>query len=263
MSVDIAVLTIIYGVCLGPIVGLLSWFVVRLARNPQAGQVFEGVATGAILAVFASLLLTHSGGVRGGVLVWLAFVIACGMAMWLPTPFRASDLFVASAVPSLVLLGATLALYAIPQFLHDFGCAVVSMSAEDRERACPPTPDVMGLTLFVALISIPGITVGLYARARLITFIKLAVGVDPTKLSRIERFTNGAVRIGTAIGGEVARWWRFDSSYGSPPREEEVHQTFASKKRSQINLPLAMHISRLMHTAYGQGAFSAFGRVSL
>jgi hypothetical protein len=39
----------------------------------------------------------------------------------------------------------------------------------------------MGLTLFVALISIPGITVGLYARARLITFIKLAVGVGTVR----------------------------------------------------------------------------------
>jgi hypothetical protein len=171
----------------------------QLAQSPEREQVFEGVATGAILAVLASLLLTRGVGVQGGVMVWLVFIIACGASMWLPTPLKAVHLFVASAVPSLVLLGTGLAIYAIPQVLGQLLCNAVS---GPPSRDCSiPLARVMNVTLFVSLVSIPGIVAGLYARTRLIEFVKNIAGIDPKKVSRVEKFINASVRIGAILAG--------------------------------------------------------------
>jgi hypothetical protein len=199
--IGIWLIVMLYVVCIGPILRLLWKAVEELAESPEAPQVFGGAAIGSLLAVLGALLLTRGVGVQGGVLVWLAFVVACGLSMWLPTPLRTSHLFIASALPSLVLLGTALAIYILPHFLNEVACGIVSASPSAIGSCSAPWEGVLGLTLFVALVSIPGIVASLYARTRLIAFFKAASGIDPNKVGRLEKLINAALRIGAALGG--------------------------------------------------------------
>lgn len=187
-----------YALVLGPLV----WFLVRafskLLESPEASQVLEGVAAGSIIAVLTSPLLTRGVGAQGGVLVWLGFVCCCGLSMWLPTPLRPLHLFLASSVPALVLLGAALAIYAIPGYLGYFSCSVISASPG---MTCPDPPHAMGLILFVALVSIPGTAAGPFARTRLVAFVKFVAGIDPKQVSRIEKVVNAVVRLVITVSG--------------------------------------------------------------
>jgi hypothetical protein len=199
MMVGLILIAIPYAVCLAPIILLLITALQMLAMDRKdLEQVLEGVAASSFLAVLASLMLTRGVGVQGGILIWLVFVAACGLSIWLPTPINIRNLFIVAVMPSLVLLGSALAIYGIPQFLDQAYCGVISALPGQCHI---PTGNVMLITLFVFMASIPGIIAGVYARNQLVSFIKWSTTVKPSTLTRIEKLLNSLIRIGAIVMG--------------------------------------------------------------
>lgn len=195
--IGFAIIAAVYALTLLPLAFALFRTLKALSRDARSAEVYEGIAASCLVAVCAALLLTRGIGIHAGILAWLAFVLVCGIAIWLPKPLRLRDVLASAVAPSLTLLAALLAVYLIPFWL--FGTLGPVISA-----TLPPTVPVgeeraLTFTLFASIASIPAIAVAVYARNRITDTVKALYGVDPKKLSRVEKAANSLVRIGTTV----------------------------------------------------------------
>lgn len=186
-----------YAVVLLPLAYALFIMLRALSHQARSAEVYEGIAASCLVAVCAALLLTRGIGVQPGILAWLAFVLLCGAAIWLPGPLRLRDVLTSSVAPSLALLATLLAVYLIPLWLFGTLGPVIS-SAEPLSQ---PISEIRALTftLFASLASIPAIAVAIYARNRIVATAKALYGMDPKRLGSVEKAMNSLIRIGTTI----------------------------------------------------------------
>lgn len=186
-----------YGLVLLPLAFVLFRTLKALSRHARSAEVYEGIAASCLVAVCAALLLTRGIGVQPGILAWLAFVLVCGVVIWLPKPLRLRDVLASAVAPSLALLAGLLAVYLIPLWLfRTLGSVISTLPAPARpvgeERA-------LTFTLFASVASIPAIAVAVYARNRIVETVKGLFGVDPKRLGRVEKAVNSLVRVGSTI----------------------------------------------------------------
>lgn len=190
-------LVCVYAAALGPIIWLVFHATRQINSLPDRQAIYGGLVTSAFIAVLAALLLTSGIGVRGGTLVWLGFVFACGLVIPMKETMTIVQYIAAAAIPSLVLLGAALSLYLLPAWLGSaLGQAV---SGFGSNAPAPSAPQAISLALFVSLASIPAIAVSSYARQSLIEFSQRALSIQPEQLKRIESNFSIIVRIGAAV----------------------------------------------------------------
>jgi hypothetical protein len=192
-----ALIAIFYAIVLIPLAFLLARTLETLSRADRSAEVYEGIATSCIVAVCAGLLLTRGLGVQPSILAWTAFIIVCGVTIWLPPPLRLRDVLACATAPSLALLGTLLAVYLIPAWLFGIFGAVASTTT----AVSPEISSLRALlfTLFVSLVSIPAIAVAIYARNHILGVSKALYGADPAALGRLEKVVNSALRIGAAL----------------------------------------------------------------
>jgi hypothetical protein len=99
--------------------------------------------------------------------------------------------------PALVLLGTLLAVYLFPAWLgYGLGRAV---STEASVFVTPDPIRALSLTLFASILTVPGVAIAIYARDWVLRTVKTMYGLDPKKLTRVEKSINSMVRIGAAI----------------------------------------------------------------
>jgi len=190
-------LAAIYAVALVPLCIVLARTLAALSALPRSREIYEGLAASSILAVCAALALTRGAGVNSSILIWLAFIIACGVSIWVPSRLRAVDVLACAIAPAVVLLGTLLAVYLIPTWLgYGLGRAV---STEASALVSPDPIRALSLTLFASVLTVPGVAIAIYARDWVLRTVKMMYGLDPKKLTRVEKSFNSMVRIGAAI----------------------------------------------------------------
>jgi hypothetical protein len=135
--------------------------------------------------------------VQPSILAWLAFVVVCGLTIWLPPPLKPGHVIACAIAPSLALLGTLLAVYLIPAWLAGVFGPVISTLAASGAAVSPLR--VLSFTLFTSLITIPAVAVAIYARNRVLEVGKAVYGVDPRRLGRVEKIVNSVLRLGTTL----------------------------------------------------------------
>lgn len=188
----------LYALCLVPLGFALRRSLKALSTETRSREVYEGIAFSCIIAVLAALFLTRGLEPQPSILGWLGFVVACGLSLWLPDPPRFKDVMVCAVAPALALLATLIAIFLIPYCLSGmFG----PMMSTVQPVKVPPFYPIRALlfTLFVSLVSIPAIAVAVYARRRVLTLGKLAVGDSSKALGNVEKMINTLTRIATTV----------------------------------------------------------------
>lgn len=168
----------------------------ELAALEHSGEVYEGIAFGCLIAVCGGVFLTSGFGVRGSMLAWLLLCCLIGVAVWVPHRTTISELTSLSVLPAVALLGSLLAVYFLPLLLTGIVGAVVSL---EKGADVIQIGTALGLSLFIALVTIPAVAAAILSRQKIISTTKAALGLQPGSFENLEKVVNTTIRIAGTV----------------------------------------------------------------
>lgn len=191
-----AITGLVYVLVLSPILFFALRRLKKIAPLDESAEVYEGIAFGCLIAICGGVFLTSGFGVRGSILAWLLLCSLIGVAVWVPQRTSITELASIAVLPAIALLGSLLAVYFLPLLLTGIVGTIVSVE-EGADAAEIGT--ALGLSLFVAIVTIPAVAAAVLARQKIVSTAKAALGLQPGSFENLEKVVNTCIRIAGAV----------------------------------------------------------------